>query len=1050
MNTRKVSKILLLSVLASSSAPAWAANVYAPTSPDNDSNVPPRNLTSLSPSTPELFTSFTGNQATLAALGFFVSNDPNTPAFGGIDTGSNGTAGFYAYGPYNSHYTLGLLEASGSTDSRAYLKLKNDTGASVSRILVSYDIEQWRDGARVNQIGLRYSPTYNGFSSYSDVVTTSTTSPLGNPATAAAVSPPVSQAVSALVTLPTALAANDKGYLRWGYSSPGSGSRDGFGPTNIKIVPLATGTPRTRSGTTGTNWFATNAWTSYTWAGSANNAVFTNTALSPVNLDASASVVDILFNDSFTISKSSGTPVLTTSGIINVAASEVGTIAVDLDSVYGIYKLGAGELVLSAVSSSDVGGVNVLEGTLTLGIDNAINPANKLSVNNGTFKTNGYDVTVEALVASESSSNIVNLGSSGGSVLTVDMDVTSTASFRGLIIGTDATAKILKKGNGTLRFRSSPKTYSAITQVDEGVLEVTQNAELTNTADVIVRGETSLDADPDQHGTLYITNDSGSNESFTFGSSVVIDVKGGEIEFETTDDEELTLTNGIAFDSTDITGANEAHNNIKAEDDTIVRLTGVLSGAGGLRKTGSGDLIISNASNTLASVEVRNGSLELASGASIGGASAGQGRLYIKDEANTRTFVFHDNLTVAWLEASAPAAPAANTGFLDIPSTKTLTVNQTAVLDTNDEDGDLDTAEELKPSYDIALSGSGNFVKDGNGTLKFTNNAKTLVGSVTVAKGVLQVSKNGVISDTGVTVNSGGQLRLSTGVDDLADIADATYTFGGNIVLNSTQRDVSGVITSSGFGHLGGLRFDPDNGIQYAVLTNNIVINSASDIHVNGTEKILFLTGAISGSANLNRTGGGTVVIEGDSSYSGALTLTNGTTSIDFSNAAHSLDASSVTVATGAELGAEAANVGKITGNISVSAGGHLSKGEVLDGLGAVIGYLPVGPLKGAGNLAVAATSGANVTAIGVDVTATPVTIDGTVALPDDLVIDLNNAGTFGFYTLIDGGSGSATLNGGSTPVSITAASGKLLNAPSGVTEVELTVSGADIIVELK
>ncbi|WP_075088398.1 hypothetical protein [Verrucomicrobium spinosum] len=116
-----------------------------------------------------------------------------------------------------------------------------------------------------------------------------------------------------------------------------------------------------------------------------------------MNLDASASVVDILFNDSFTISKSSGSPVLTTSGIINVAASEVGTIAVDLDSVYGIYKLGAGELVLSAVNSSDIGGVNVLQGTLTLGIDNAINAANKLSVNNGTFKTNGYDVTVEAL-----------------------------------------------------------------------------------------------------------------------------------------------------------------------------------------------------------------------------------------------------------------------------------------------------------------------------------------------------------------------------------------------------------------------------------------------------------------------------------------------------------------------------------------------------------------------------------------------------------------------------------------------------------------------------
>lgn len=1058
MNTRKMSKILLLSVLASSSAPAWAANVYAPTAPDNDTNVPPRNLSTIGPASAELFTTYVGSQATLSPLGFYVSNDPNTPAFGGINTGTNGTAGFYAYGPFNGHYAAGLLEASGTTDSRLYLKLRNDTGGSLSRLLVSYDLEQWRDGARVNQMGLRYSPVWNDFSSYSDVVTTATTSPLGNPSTAAAVNPPAVQSVTAFIALPVVLTNGTSGFLRWGYSSPGSGSRDGFGPTNIKIVPLGSGTSTlVRSGTTGTNWFASGSWTtpSYVWAGTANNAQFTNTALSPVILDGNATAVDVLFNDSFTITDSS-TPVLTVTGIINVAAGETGTIDSKLDTPYGVFKLGDGELVVSEVVTTK--GISVLDGTLSLGADNAINKANSLSVNNASgavFKTAGFDVTVDALIAPEDADNVVDLGSSGSSILTIDMDIASTASYRGSIIGSDAGAKIVKEGAGRQRFRSSTKTYAATTVVNEGQLELTQNADLPNTADVKLNGVTSLTASPDTHGTLLLSNDGGTDKTFTIGSSVTIDIKGGAIAAEAAvTADSITLPNNIAFDTTDIGGVNPAHNNIDSDATsggikTDFILTGNLTG-GGFRKVGDGFLRLNptTGSNTNDYLEIRNGIVVAEKTGAI------TKDLYFQDKANDRVLEVQANTVVTYLDGNSPDPDIPQdvidfpgglmkaTAFLDIPSGKTFTVDYDAEFIPT-------TSEENKPSFEGNIRGVsstyGTFIKDGTGTERLTTWPKTGAVTYTVNDGVLQVSFNGRIQNAArIDVNrqpaadTGGQLRLSTGVSSLGSIANATYNFGGTLYLNTLGRTIAGIVVdNAGFGTKGALRFDPSTGVQFGALASAVEIASEADIHINGLEKVFYLDGALTGSATLHTSGGGQVVINGTASgFGGDIKQDNGSVWVASGKTLGTLATTDVTVGdTTSNDNAELGGAGTVAGNVTVTSKGLLAGAE---GVTYVLGepqgngvWAPVGPLTITGNVNV--NTGATVVP-DLTVTPTPVSVGGNMVFGANWKVDLKGAtlasGDYDLFVLASGKTvtGSPTtvtfVNGSNTPTATIAVKG--------------------------
>ncbi|WP_166442694.1 autotransporter-associated beta strand repeat-containing protein [Phragmitibacter flavus] len=840
--------------------------------------------------------------ATLPTLpgGFYLLGTPKSSnlRYRGLSAGTEGSVpagGFYSYGNDPDERSLGVLEGATSElrESRIGFKFENDTSANIDRILVKYDLELWRDGERRNRLRLRYSDVQSPLiedednDDWSDIQL-DVGAVVNNESDATANG--VSATGTALILLNdsgdhrSALADGDVGWLRWQYSSTSgedSGTRDGLGLDNVVVQALKSGTDYVWTGATEDIWSTSaaewNIGTQVVWDNTDKNAKFNGSGQTPVNLaSAGATAVDLIVEANpsnfgtlgdYTIEPESGDPVLTLEGIVNNAVNVNVDVKLDVDDtqVPGLYKIGAGTLNLGAASNPFAGGLNILDGEVQLGIDGALNTTtpNLVNVSAGASLLVGdHTATVGGLTSVVGGTVELKPGSGGTKTFTINVADGLQALHRGALSG--YADKVVKTGPGLQKFQTSTKTYYAKTLVEDGVLQLTENSGLPNTSEIKVTSGSGM------QGEFYLYSDSTSNEDFSYPQSITLE--GGYLRAET--EGGATLLSGVALGA----GDNRIYSSGGATHE--FHIDGVISGTGDLRKQGTGFLYLNNASNTYTGeTNINNGTIVVPATGSLG-----SGKLWLTDPDENRRLVLEAPtmgtkvVTVAGLEGNSPdlELELEQSGFIEVPDGVEFEIDQVASVDGEDE--------EIKPSYQGDFEGDGLIVKKGNGTTRLTRYVKTFEGDFIVEEGVLQVSADGQpTSAVSITVEQGGQLRLSSGVDDIGDIADATYNFGTPVVLKSTQREVSGVVVypEEGFGVLGGLRFDPDTGIQYGALVSGIQVDAASDIHINGVDKVLTFSGALTGSAALSRTGGGTWVIEGDASgYTGVLTLSNGTTEL--------------------------------------------------------------------------------------------------------------------------------------------------------------------------
>jgi autotransporter-associated beta strand protein len=188
-----------------------------------------------------------------------------------------------------------------------------------------------------------------------------------------------------------------------------------------------------------------------------------------------------------------------------------------------------------------------------------------------------------------------------------------------------------------------------------------------------------------------------------------------------------------------------------------------------------------------------------------------------------------------------------------------------------------------------AVAGSGALTKNGAGALTI-NNANTYSGGTVLNAGTLNINNASAIGTgplavaAGTTINntSGSPVTLST---NNAQVWDGNFTFGGASALNMGTGPVT--------------------------LTDNrtLTVNGAGALTVGPIAES-------GGPRRLTKAGPGTLVLSGNSTYTGGTTVNAGTLSV---NAAL---AGGVTVAAGARL----AGSGTITGAIDVS--GNLSSGN--------------------------------------------------------------------------------------------------------------------------
>jgi autotransporter-associated beta strand protein len=172
-------------------------------------------------------------------------------------------------------------------------------------------------------------------------------------------------------------------------------------------------------------------------------------------------------------------------------------------------------------------------------------------------------------------------------------------------------------------------------------------------------------------------------------------------------------------------------------------------------------------------------------------------------------------------------------------------------------------------------SGPGGLTKEGPGLVSLSGGNKNFTGPVLIGQGVLQVTQAAVPGQSsGTTVLPGGQLRLVSGSDAGSP---RIHTFGGSLTLAGKGRGTD-VPNGEEYGVLGALRFDPaPSGSNGAIVTNPVVLSGDAGIHTDGPDNTLELSNEITGPGSLEKSGGGALVLSGNSpSFSGPVKILNG------------------------------------------------------------------------------------------------------------------------------------------------------------------------------
>jgi autotransporter-associated beta strand protein len=587
MKTMKKPSLVLLAALAALSGNSLLAQ---------------RSLTSTPIS--EDFAGYAGSAVSLPANFIAEATAPGTIYFGNSDgSGIPLSSGFYNF-TNGSDNSFGILEGDQGSgdiaDTRLLLNFQNNTGSTITRLRVRYKVEQWRDGARLNSITLKYNTVNSGFSSQPALVTTNAKVNAGGDVAYDGADPTYYTQVDTEFDLPSSLANGNSAYLRWQYSTAsGSGRRDGLGIADIEVSVATAGTPKNWVGGTGA-WNATGGtdWSGAAWDNAGNyNAVFGGTA-GTVTIGSNVTAVNLVFNTTgYTVARTSSFG-LTLKGRIDTATGVTATVSAPIAGVSGLSKTGPGILELSGASTY-TGVTSISDGTLKLLANNALPSGSVVQLGaTGKLDLNAYDLTVAGLQGDAAGEVAIP----SGKILT--LTTTGDQSYKGKITGAGG---VVKNGSAAQRFRNQAKTYTGPTDVDAGRLEITENGIPTGTSSFSLDGSST---------EVLLSSDT-ANVTYRFGpaspaSTVFIT---GNAQFATDTDVTASVTNTIDI------GTGGGIITARGTSGSLT-LNGAISGSGALTRKGQAPLVL-NASSTSysGSVLLENGLTTINSGKTFGNGS---------------------------------------------------------------------------------------------------------------------------------------------------------------------------------------------------------------------------------------------------------------------------------------------------------------------------------------------------------------------------------------------------------------------------------------------
>lgn len=539
---------------------------------------------------------------------------------------------------------------------------------------------------------------------------------------------------------------------------------------------------------------------------------------------------------------------------VRVDPAVTATLSLPLVGNGGLDKRDSGTLVLDGINSY-TGGTGLSGGTLFLGNAQALG-SGVLTAADGTTLDTGEAMTL---------GNGVTLN--GALTLAGSNDLT----LSGVVAGNGG---LVKQGDSTV-ILSAANTYGGGTALQGGTL-VVGNAQALGSGTLSAADGTSLDSTlPVQLGNAIVLGGTlrlpGSND-LTLGGNI-----GGSGGLVKDGDTTLTLAGsnsyagGTTINAGTLVGNSASLQGAIIDDGALVfeqgsdgTFSGSISGSGSVTKQGGGAL-------RLAGGNSYSGGTTVAAGTLIGDAASLQGDItdnaaLVFDQGGDGTYagIISGTGSLAKQGAGTLALTGANTysGGTTV-SAGTLLGDTTSLQGNIVDNAALVFEQGTDGTFAGTISGTGALTKQGNGTLSLTA-ANSYSGGTTIRAGTLlgdATSLQGNIVDNARLVfdqsGSGTYAGSISGTGNVTKQGDGSLTLAGANSYRGGTTVAAGTLVGTA-----------------SSLQGNIVNNAALVFDQSSTGTY---TGTLSGAGSLDKTGGGTLVLGGNSAgFTGTTTVSAG------------------------------------------------------------------------------------------------------------------------------------------------------------------------------